>query len=91
MTTVDNPKVSPPSGKGEDPKEKGFFNRPRAGGKTFWDWLNLLAALAIPLMVLLATIGFGWWQAHLADVQHQQDQQSANLQHVRDQQETVQT
>jgi hypothetical protein len=46
-------------------------------GKTLWDWLNLLGTLAIPLVVVLATIGFGWWQAHLADLQHQQDQQSA--------------
>jgi uncharacterized protein YjbI with pentapeptide repeats len=45
--------------------------------KTWWDWLDLLAKLAIPLVVVLATIGFGWWQVHLADSQHQQDQQSA--------------
>jgi uncharacterized protein YjbI with pentapeptide repeats len=82
-------KVSPPSGKDEDLKEKGFFNRPRRGGKTPWDWLNLLAALAIPLVVVLATIGFGWWQGQLADMQHQKDQQSANLQHTRDQQSVL--
>jgi hypothetical protein len=54
-------------------------------GKTLWDWLNLLATLLIPIVVVGATIGFGWWQAHLADVQHQQDQQSATLQHQQDQ------
>ncbi len=69
MTTVDNP------------KKKGFFNRPRAGGKTIWNWLNLLAALAIPLVVVLATVGFGLSQAHLADLQHQSDQKIANQQH----------
>jgi hypothetical protein len=31
-------------------------------GKTLWDWLNLLGTLAIPIVVVLATIGFGWWQ-----------------------------
>lgn len=77
MTTVDNPKVSQTSGKDEDPNEKGFFNRPRAGGKTMWDWLDLIAKLAIPIVVVFATIAFGWWQVHLTDVQHQQDQQSS--------------
>ena len=60
--------------------EKGAFNTTRNWtgfkGKTLWDWLNLLATLLIPLMVVGVTIGFGWWQAHLADVQHQQDQAS---------------
>ncbi len=40
MTTVDNPKVSPPSGKDEDSNVKGFLNRPRAGGKSIWDLLH---------------------------------------------------
>jgi uncharacterized protein YjbI with pentapeptide repeats len=57
----------------------GFF------GKTLWDWLNVLGVFLIPIVVVGATIGFGWWQAHLADVQHQQDQQGANLQHQQDQ------
>ena len=35
--------------------------------KTLWDWLNLLGTLAIPLVVVGATIGFSWWQAHLVD------------------------
>jgi uncharacterized protein YjbI with pentapeptide repeats len=50
-------------------------------GKTFWDWLQLLI---IPIILASATIAFGWWQAHLAEVQHQQDQQNAL-----DQQRTV--
>src|SRR5437879_3785704 len=66
--------VSPPLGKSEDPKQKSFFNRPRKGGKSFWDWLT---TILIPLSVVAATIGFGWWQVQLADVQHQQDQQIA--------------
>jgi uncharacterized protein YjbI with pentapeptide repeats len=43
-------------------------------GKTFWDWLQLLI---IPIILAGATIGFGLWQAHLADLQHQQDQRIA--------------
>ena len=89
MTTVDNPKVSPPSGKNEDSKEKGFSNRPRAGSNTIWNWMNLLGIFAILLVVVAATIGFSLLQLHIADVQHQQDQQSANLQPVRDQQSAL--
>jgi len=89
MTTVNNRKVSPPSGKGEDQKEKGFFNRPRAGGKTMWDWLNLLGILAIPLVVAGATLLFGIQQAHLADLQHLSDQKLANQQYQVDQQNVV--
>jgi uncharacterized protein YjbI with pentapeptide repeats len=43
-------------------------------GKTLWDWLNLLGTLAIPLVVVLATIGFGWWQTQGA-----LDQQRATI------------
>src|SRR5437588_3578326 len=45
--------------------------------KTLWDKLNLLGTLAIPVIVALATIGFGLLQAHLADLQHQNDLQIA--------------
>src|SRR5258708_25446857 len=75
MTTTDNPKVSMPSGKDEDPKEKGFFNRPRRGGKSIWDWLDLIAKLAIPVVVVGATIAFGLLQAHFVQQQHDTDQQ----------------
>lgn len=54
-------------------------------GKTLWNWLDLFSKIAIPLVVLGATIGFGWWQVHLADLQHQTDLQIANDQ----QQETA--
>lgn len=77
MTTVNNRKVSPPSGKDEDQRETGFLNRPRTGGKSFWDWLNLIGLLLIPLVVGAATIGFGLLQLDLANIQHQQDQQRA--------------
>jgi Pentapeptide repeats (8 copies) len=43
-------------------------------GKTLWDWLNLLGTLAIPLVVVGATIGFGWWQGQGA-----LDQQRATI------------
>lgn len=45
--------------------------------KTLWDKLYLFGTLAIPLVVVLATIAFGWWQVHLADLQHQSDQKIA--------------
>src|SRR5215469_16757778 len=43
-------------------------------GKTLWDWLQLLI---IPIILAGATIVFGLWQAHLADIQHQRDIQIA--------------
>ena len=54
--------------------------------KTFWDWLGLLAVLAIPLLLGIATLLFGIQQAHLADLQHQSDQKLAQQQHEADQQ-----
>ncbi len=77
MTTTDNPKVSTPSSKDEDPKETGFFNQPRRGGKSIWDWLDLIAKLAIPVVVVGATIAFGLLQAHFVQQQHDTDQQRA--------------
>src|SRR5436309_1795649 len=35
--------------------------------KTLWDKLNLFGTLAIPIIIALATIGFGLFQIHLAD------------------------
>ena len=52
-------------------KRVRWFKWTGFAGKTFWDWLQLLI---IPLVLASATIGFGLWQAHLADMQHQQDQ-----------------
>ena len=85
MTTTDNPKVSMPSSKDEGPKEKGFFNRLRPGGKSIWDWLDLISKLAIPVVVVGATIAFGLLQAHFAQQQHDTDQQRAldNSKHQR--------
>jgi Pentapeptide repeats (8 copies) len=73
----------------KDPNEKGFFNRLRRGGKTIWDWLNLLGVLAVPIFVVLATIGFGWLQIQLANQQHDSGQRIANQQHVVDQQNAL--
>jgi len=58
-------------------------------GKTLWDCLDLIAKLAIPIVVVLATIAFGWWQVHLADLQHQSDQKLAQQQHASDQQSAL--
>lgn len=89
MPTVDSDKTSSPFSKDGYQKENGFFNRPMAGGKTMWDWLNLLGILAIPLILGIATIGFGLQQTHLADQQHQSDQKLAQQQHVADQQQVL--
>lgn len=80
MTTVDNPKLSPLTGKDEDQKETGFFNRPQVGGKSLWDWLQLLAALAVPLILGLATLLLSTQQTLLAQQQHDADQQRATNQ-----------
>lgn len=59
--------------------EKGAFSTTygRIGfqRRTLWDWMMLLVVLLIPLVIVSATIGFAWWQAHLADLQYQSDQQ----------------
>ena len=54
-------------------------------GKTLWDWLNLLGILAIPLVVVGATIVFGLIQTNLAQKQHDSDQAIAKQQHASDQ------
>jgi len=77
MAATNKSGVSSPSHKDEDQKETGFFNRPRRGGKSFWDWLDLIAKLAIPVVVVGATIAFGILQAHFAQQQHDTDQQRA--------------
>ncbi len=62
------------NGKRSPPKWTGF------SGKTLWDWLQLLGVLAIPLVVVGATILFGMQQANLAQQQHESDQKIANQQ-----------
>ena len=57
-------------------------------GKTLWDWLQLLAVLAVPLAVAFGTTYFTYQQARLSDVQHQREVDAANLQHTRDLQAT---
>jgi uncharacterized protein YjbI with pentapeptide repeats len=75
MTTVNNRKVSPPAGKDEDQREKGFFNRPRAGGKSIWDWMQLLI---IPFVLTVGGLLFSTYQ-HNTDQQRALDQQQATI------------
>ena len=77
MTTEDNPIVSAPSDKGEDSKQKGFLNRPRAwaGGKTIWDWMQLLI---IPFVLTVGGLLFSTYQ-HNTDQQRALDQQQATI------------
>ena len=70
--TSPSPFTAPPRG-----QQHGLLDRPWMGGKSIWNWLDLISKLAIPLVVVGATIGFGAWQTHLADLQNQVDQQSA--------------
>ncbi len=74
------PNIVQPSGK----KNKWGF-----ADKTIWDWLNLSGTLAIPLVVVGATIAFGIIQADLAQKQHDSDQAIANQQHAADQQQAL--
>ncbi len=77
MATEDKLKEIRPLSKDEDQREPRFFNRPRAGGKTLWDWLNFLTTLAVPLVIALATVLLSMQQANLAQKQHDADQQRA--------------
>jgi hypothetical protein len=55
-------------------KQPTKITREYQPGKTFWDWLQLLI---IPFVLASATLGFGLWQAKLAQQQHDNDQQIA--------------
>jgi uncharacterized protein YjbI with pentapeptide repeats len=58
-------------------KRVRWFKWTGFAGKTLWDWLQLLGILAIPLVVVGATIAFGLLQANLAQQQHDADQRQA--------------
>lgn len=77
MTTRNDHEVSAPSRKNEEKKQPGFLDQPRAGGKSVWEWLNLLATLAVPLVLGLATLFLSMQQTNLANLQHQADQRQA--------------
>jgi uncharacterized protein YjbI with pentapeptide repeats len=64
--------------------QKKAFSRTGFSDKTVWDWLQLLAALAVPLAVAFGTTFFAYQQSQLADVQRRQEVQAANLQHQRE-------
>ncbi|GAC1387221.1 MAG: hypothetical protein NVSMB33_16770 [Ktedonobacteraceae bacterium] len=57
------------------PRWTGFSDR------TVWDWLQLLAALAVPLAVAFGTIYFTYQQSQLVDVQHRYEVEAANTQY----------
>lgn len=62
MSTVATPGGS---SQNEDQKDKGFFNQPWLGGKTLWDWIQLLI---IPLVI--AGVGYAFtFQQHQTDIQ----------------------
>lgn len=79
MTTVNYRKLSPPPSKNENPKEKGFLNRTRIGGKSIWDWMQLLI---IPF--ILITVGY-----FFSNQQAQTSLQVSQQQHVADQRQAI--
>ena len=58
----------------ENQEQRGFLGRPRPGGKSFWDWLDMLSKLAIPVVLGVAALVFNSQQAQSA-----QDQQQAAI------------
>jgi arabinogalactan oligomer / maltooligosaccharide transport system substrate-binding protein len=48
------------------------------------DWLDLFSKLAIPLVVLAATIWFTAWQSHLTNLQHQDDIMATYIGNIKD-------
>src|ERR1700749_647030 len=56
-----------------DRERPGFLDRRRPGGKSFWDWLDLISKLAIPVVIFAATSWFSVRQAQIADLQRQSD------------------
>jgi uncharacterized protein YjbI with pentapeptide repeats len=75
------------NGKRSFPKWIGF------SGKTLWDWLQLLAVLAIPVVVAFLSISFSIQQEAVAQQQHQidlkiaQDNRQKDIQIADDQQQ----
>ena len=78
-----------PSSQPNTPQPPGKKSGWGFADKTVWDWLNLSGTLAIPLVVVAATIAFGIQQANLAQKQHDSDQAIANQQHAADQQQAL--
>jgi arabinogalactan oligomer / maltooligosaccharide transport system substrate-binding protein len=66
-------------------KKSGFLDKPRLGGKSFWNWANMASKLAIPVILGVAALWFGSQQAKNAQNQQQaqarsaQDQQQATI------------
>ncbi len=55
-------------------------SEPQQNAKTLWDWLQLLAVLAIPAAVGLGTIWFSRQQAKVSDAENKDNQREAALQ-----------
>lgn len=62
--------------KDQDPP--GFFGKRRRGGKSVWDWLDLLSKLAIPVVIAVVA-GLLASQQHEFDAQRAMDQQNADV------------
>jgi arabinogalactan oligomer / maltooligosaccharide transport system substrate-binding protein len=62
----------------EDQDPPGFFGKRRRGGKSVWDWLDLLSKLAIPVVIAVVA-GLLARQQHEFDAQRATDQQNADV------------
>ncbi len=62
----------------KDQEPSGFFGKQRRGGKSVWDWLDLSAKLAIPVVIAVVA-GLLARQQHDFDTQRALDQQNAEV------------
>jgi uncharacterized protein YjbI with pentapeptide repeats len=62
----------------EDQEQPGFLDKRRRGGKSVWNWLDLLSKLAIPVVLAVGTAVFTH-QQHAFDTQRAMDQQNAEV------------
>jgi len=70
-------------------QKKSFAEQAGFADKSLWDWLNLCGVLAIPLVVVAATLAFSIIQTGIAQKQHDSDQAIADQQHIADQQQLL--
>jgi uncharacterized protein YjbI with pentapeptide repeats len=76
LTDVQLPTISQPQMKSS--RRTGFSDR------TLWDWLQLIATLAIPLALVFSAIYFTYQQSQLVNVQHEYEVEAANAQYQHD-------
>src|SRR5260370_22489639 len=91
------PPLSPKGQKKLNSYHRKLFRWTGFSGKTLWDWLQLLAALAIPVVIAAGTLWFSAQQneasfqasekQHKTDIQIAKDQHQTDTQLAQDQQQ----